>query len=139
MPHTTERSRGILEGKFEEEKLRQLNTKYEDYLQRKEKEHAKAIEGAQRQNTSREVQEVSRRADKENLRLVKSLREALGQNEALKQDTRQKSDVMEQLRKECLATHGRLEEEKLGRTATEKKLEEARAGMEELQVKLDRR
>ncbi len=128
---------GYLKGKLEE-KLRQLNSKYEGYLERKEKEHAKAVEEARRQSTSREVQEVTKRADNENLRLVKSLRETHGQNEALKQDARQKSDAAEQLRKECIATHSRLEEERQRRLVTEKKLVEARRTIEALHAKLER-
>ena len=126
-----------LKRKFED-KLRQLNGKYEGYLEGKEKEHVKAVEEARRESTSREVQEVTRRADNENLRLVKSLREALSQNEVLKQDARQKSDAAEQLQKECIAMHSRLEEEKQRRVTTEKNLIEARAGVEALRVKLDK-
>jgi len=125
-----------LKRKFED-KLKQLNGKYEDYLEGKEKEHIKALDSARQESTAREVQEVTRRHDDENLRLVKTLREAMGQNETLKQVARQKGDAAEKLRHECLGVHSKLEEEKNRRAAIEKKLSGAIAHIEGLQSKLD--
>ena len=125
-----------LKRKFEA-KLRELNSKYESYLETKEKEHAKALEEARKFSAKREMDELSRRNDNENLRLIKSLHDAVAEISTLKEAMKRKEDSMVKMRTECVAVHSTLEKEKERRKVAESKLGQYSISVEVLGQKLN--
>jgi hypothetical protein len=125
-----------LKRKFEN-KLKELNAKYESYLAAQEKEHTNAVEEARKFSAKKEMDELSRRNDNENLRLIKSLHDAVAEISTLKETLKRKDDSMTKMRHECVTIHSKLEEEKERRKAAEAKLSQYVVSAEILGQKLN--
>ena len=112
-----------------------LNMKYESYLEGKEREHMKAVEEAKKYSAKKQLDELSRRNDNENLRLIKSLREATTEISMLKGSLKEKEERerIEEIRKE--QEKQRLIEEERAKLLREKDEEEERIKEENRRIK----
>jgi hypothetical protein len=119
-----------------EGKLKELNGKFESYLEGKEKEHAQALEAARKYSAKQELDAANLQSDNENMRLIKSLRGVTSENGMLKAAVSQRDETIARIKTECVTIHTKLEEETERRRRLEKRLGELSVASEALTNKL---